>query len=87
LISCDRCGEKVETPVLARFYARGGVQTYYACPHCLTRIRKANEKKEKAKRSLPPRMRAKSMCVEVLWKPGPKVKYHNPDAWMSYLRS
>jgi predicted RNA-binding Zn-ribbon protein involved in translation (DUF1610 family) len=35
---CGECGEEFHKPLLARMSNQGLVQTYYACPRCLTRV-------------------------------------------------
>lgn len=46
--SCDECGTKFQKPILATLSGNGNVQTYYACPHCLTKVGEAKtpEKEE-----------------------------------------
>ena len=41
---CDECGEAFQKPILATVSRSGRVQTYYACPRCMTRTSK--ERKE-----------------------------------------
>jgi len=38
-LTCDRCGKALQKPILARVVTGVNVQTYPACPHCMTRIR------------------------------------------------
>lgn len=37
-LTCNKCGKALQKPILARVSTGGGVQTYPACPHCMTRI-------------------------------------------------
>lgn len=46
-MKCDECGEEFNQPLLARISSKGNTQTYYACPHCLTRVQEP-EKQQKA---------------------------------------
>jgi DNA-directed RNA polymerase subunit RPC12/RpoP len=36
---CNECGEQFREPLFTSVYHEGSVQTYYACPRCLSRIR------------------------------------------------
>jgi hypothetical protein len=47
--TCDTCGKTLQKSILARVLSGGGVQTYQACPHCLTRIHIAQAKKQDRK--------------------------------------
>ena len=38
-LTCDNCGRVLQKPILARVVTGVSVQTYPACPHCMTRIR------------------------------------------------
>ena len=40
---CDECGGTFQKPILATVSCNGRVQTYYACPRCMMRIRKEHE--------------------------------------------
>jgi hypothetical protein len=40
---CDECGGTFQKPILATVSCNGRVQTYYACPRCMVRIRKEHE--------------------------------------------
>lgn len=42
--TCNECGEAFQKPILATVSRNGRMQTYYACPRCMTRISK--ERKE-----------------------------------------
>lgn len=44
--SCGGCGKKFQKPILATVSDNGDVQTYYACPYCLTRIDEAKTLKK-----------------------------------------
>jgi hypothetical protein len=49
-LTCDKCGKALQKPVLARVLTGVGVQTYPACPHCMTRIRGVEALKEEDRR-------------------------------------
>jgi len=36
---CNECGNAFRKPLLATVSASGNVQTYYACPRCMTKVR------------------------------------------------
>ncbi len=38
-LTCYKCGKALQKPILARVVTGVNVQTYPACPHCMTRIR------------------------------------------------
>jgi DNA-directed RNA polymerase subunit RPC12/RpoP len=46
---CDECGEEFHHPLLARNSSHGSVQTYYACPRCLTQVKE--DRKQQVERS------------------------------------
>ena len=37
--TCDGCGKSFSKPILATVSSSGHVQTYQACPHCMTKVR------------------------------------------------
>jgi len=37
-LTCDGCGKIYQTPIVARITTPGHVQTYGACPHCMTKV-------------------------------------------------
>jgi transcription initiation factor IIE alpha subunit len=43
--TCSECGESFAKPLLANVSSQGVVQTYYACPRCLTEVHE-NDKAE-----------------------------------------
>jgi DNA-directed RNA polymerase subunit RPC12/RpoP len=47
---CGECGEEFHKPLLARNSSRGSIQTYYACPRCLTEV--ADNRKQRSGRSV-----------------------------------
>jgi hypothetical protein len=49
-LTCDKCGKALQKPILARVVTRGGVQTYPACPHCMTRIQGTEALKEEERK-------------------------------------
>jgi len=44
---CEVCGKEFEQPLLAEKTSDGQIETYYACPRCLTKVGEA-ERREKA---------------------------------------
>jgi hypothetical protein len=48
--TCDKCGKALQKPILAKVLTSGGVQTYPACPHCMTRIHGVEALKEEDRR-------------------------------------
>jgi DNA-directed RNA polymerase subunit RPC12/RpoP len=44
--TCNECGEKFDKPLLTSISTQGIVQTYYACPRCLSKIPEDNEKEK-----------------------------------------
>ena len=51
---CSKCGETSEKPILATLSSQGCVQTYYACPLCLSKVSIVKQPKgEKAKEASP----------------------------------
>jgi len=51
-ITCDRCGEKFETPILATVSFNGHSKKYYGCPRCLTDVKKEDRKHNSIKENL-----------------------------------
>ena len=49
---CGECGEEFRHPLLARDSSRGSVQTYYACPRCLTQVKE--DRRQQSERSEAP---------------------------------
>jgi len=43
--TCGGCGKSYRKPILATVSSPGHVQTYQACPHCMTKVRDANPPK------------------------------------------
>ena len=41
---CDKCGEQFQKPLFTSISSEGLVQTYYACPRCLSKVPEAEEK-------------------------------------------
>jgi DNA-directed RNA polymerase subunit RPC12/RpoP len=41
---CTQCGQEFQEPIFASISSQGLVQTYNACPRCLTKIPEAEEK-------------------------------------------
>ena len=37
-LTCDGCGRTYEKPIVARVSTPGHIQTYGACPHCMTKV-------------------------------------------------
>ena len=52
--TCNECGEKFDKPLLTSISAQGLVQTYYACPRCLSKIPENNEKEKEENETLAP---------------------------------
>jgi hypothetical protein len=48
-LTCDTCGKTLQKSILARVLTGGSVQTYQACPHCLTRIHIAQARKQEGR--------------------------------------
>lgn len=51
--TCNECHDEFRRPLLATVSSRGNVQTYYACPRCLSKVsdvkrREAEEDKREA---------------------------------------
>ena len=40
---CDKCGQQFQTPLFTSISSEGLVQTYYACPRCLSKIAEIEE--------------------------------------------
>jgi hypothetical protein len=49
-LTCDKCGKALQKPILARVVTGVSVQTYPACPHCMTRIRSTEALKEEERK-------------------------------------
>ena len=49
---CSECDEIFSKPILATLSSRGQVQTYYACPRCLTKV--AEKRSSKSERETSP---------------------------------
>ena len=45
---CAGCDEEYEKPILATVTSGGRVQTYYACPRCLSKVGAVKQQKEEA---------------------------------------
>ena len=45
-LTCDKCGKALQKPIQARVLTGAGVQTYSACPYCMTRVYAAEAGKE-----------------------------------------
>ena len=43
--TCGGCGKSYRKPILATVSSSGHVQTYQACPHCMTKVRGTNPPK------------------------------------------
>lgn len=46
LFRCSECDEAFSKPILATLSSHGQVQTYYACPRCLTKVAEKSSKSE-----------------------------------------
>jgi hypothetical protein len=44
--TCGECGEEFERPLVATNSSGGRVQTYHACPHCLTEVAERMKQRE-----------------------------------------
>jgi DNA-directed RNA polymerase subunit RPC12/RpoP len=42
---CGECGEEYRTPLVAKLTSQGIVETYYACPRCLTKVPESRQQK------------------------------------------
>ncbi len=42
VLTCDGCGRTYKKPIVARVSTPGHVQTYSACPHCMTEVYDTN---------------------------------------------
>jgi len=65
---CEGCRSEFHRPLLATDSSRGNVQTYYACPRCLSKV-DVKHKKE-----------AENSSVSVLLEPSRKVGAVNREA-------
>ena len=65
-MTCDECGRSYQKPILARVSTPGHVQTYGACPHCMTKVYDINvpETKEKERQNASPKPRQPSTAAE-----------------------
>ena len=65
-MTCDECGRSYQKPILARVSTPGHVQTYGACPHCMTKVYDINvpEIKEKEQQNASPKPRQPSTAAE-----------------------
>lgn len=55
--TCDECGNIFQKPILARVSTNGNVQTYHACPRCMTKVHSVEvQKSEERKISIVPKM-------------------------------
>jgi DNA-directed RNA polymerase subunit RPC12/RpoP len=51
-VRCGECGEEFDKPLLAKISSAGQVQSYYACPRCLTEVSEPREQRsEKSEES------------------------------------
>ena len=51
---CSECGEEFRKPILATVSSNVGVQKYFACPRCLTKVSSIKSQKDKeAKKTRP----------------------------------
>jgi len=48
--TCNECGNTFRTPILARVLTGGNIQTYDACPRCMTKVRSAQVEESKVRR-------------------------------------
>jgi DNA-directed RNA polymerase subunit RPC12/RpoP len=46
---CAGCDEEYEKPILATVTSGGRVQTYYACPRCLSKVGAVKQQQEEAR--------------------------------------
>jgi len=42
---CNECGGAFQKPILATVSSSGNIETYYACPRCMTQVRKIESQK------------------------------------------
>ena len=49
-VRCNKCGGAFQKPILANVSSGDGIQTYYACPHCLAKVNKMKKKTKKQRR-------------------------------------
>lgn len=56
---CNECGREFQKPLFASISSQGLVQTYYACPHCLTKMPEAKEKDAERSETTVPTKEAK----------------------------
>lgn len=50
---CGECGEEFHEPLLARNSSCGAVQTYYACPRCLTQVKEDRRQQSERREETP----------------------------------
>jgi DNA-directed RNA polymerase subunit RPC12/RpoP len=51
--TCGQCGKSYGKPIMATISSSGHVQTYQACPYCMTKVRDAKQpKNEKVKATI-----------------------------------
>ena len=50
-LTCDGCGKTYQKPILAKVSTPGHVQTYGACPHCMTKVYDINALRNEEKRN------------------------------------
>lgn len=62
IFKCDGCRNEFHKPLLATVASRGGVQIYYACPRCLTKVDGVEEHKSREEKDA-------SFLVESVRKP------------------
>lgn len=48
--TCDECGNTFRTPILARVLTDGNIQTYDACPRCMTKVANAKVGKSEGRK-------------------------------------
>jgi DNA-directed RNA polymerase subunit RPC12/RpoP len=52
--TCNECGTKFEKPLFTNISSEGLVQTYYACPHCLSKLPEEEEKETRGNEAAAP---------------------------------
>jgi hypothetical protein len=76
--TCNECGKKFEKPLFTNVSSKGLVQTYYACPRCLTKIPEDEEKEKEENEAL-----ASQKLPE---KGQPKLENEKCQHFMGYLK-
>jgi DNA-directed RNA polymerase subunit RPC12/RpoP len=76
---CGECGEEFSKPLLARMSSQGLVQTYYACPRCLTKVPEARSSKSE-------RSEAEILSVHMKKSPAKLEPEANCHHFFGYLR-